>query len=763
MAFRIDRGTVDDDFVRAGICKVIEVQILPQSVYTGGDEVLGNIILHRGTGKEFSHVRLRFYGRTVHDAGGIYTNYIPQGPELFDISAVVYVKHGKTAAVGPMLWPFKFIFPANTQAVSDPFNYAKDKHFHSVHGHRLPPTINPTTWWKGPLRRQIQYWIEAEAEVVPGDGVAKTYTHRVELNYLPSRLELSPKPCPSTKSEFFVHRLKKMCLESHIDPYTSKDCRKCAQYAFTVCMSIPTQTYPGGPFPLNFSIEHMAGISTPIEAPKIKVRKYRVALKAITEYRDDKGHDIKPRMTTVGVMEGKGTTMDLEKLFGKQGNLIPTFKTYDMARRYVLQIEVEAKCGKKKYPLKLYEVDLEILSPLYRPALAQTAGIEPESRPASVRQPSNRVPVFEVTPKNRVQEYRVSGWHTPTAFLTKQIEYEDESHTNSVESTSPQTVPRDHALVNGQRLAQPLIPNDDIINNSEQLVPASTILHVPTVLATIPEAISSEGTPAISGAASREDSSSSGEVHPGNEGLQVTRPVSTRVQSWLSLQSNGGTVHHEEALPLVESPSSDIPDFPPTRFNAISPRDEQTYIEDDTSSSDIPDFPRSPRYSSRYDLPPPRGILILPVARTENRAGEEELQASIGELPSAAPSPSYEVPTANVPMFSMPLSENNAGPQEVQGSIGELPSAAPSPLYELPPVRAPIFISMPSLENSDGVREAQAFMGEPPESGPSRSDEVRTVNVPTVPLVEPESTADLLEAIASIGKFPRGKSQSTSN
>ena len=607
-------------------CKAIEIQILPQSVYTGGDEVLGNIVLHRGTGKQFCHVKLRFYGRTVHDVKGKYTGYIPRGPELFDISAVVHIRKGRAAAVGPMLWPFKLIFPATTQVVSEPFDYVKDKRFHNVHGHRLPPTIGLIPGWRGPLHRQIQYWVEAEAETVPIEGKVRTFTHRVELNYLPSRLVLSPLPCPSTQSEFFVHRLNKVCQESHIDPYTSKDCRKCAQYPFTVCMSVPTQTYPGGPFPLNFSIDHNADIATAIEAPRTKVHNYRVALKAITEYRDNEEHDIKPRTTTVGVMEGKGTTMDLNQLFGKQGDLIPTFKTYDMARRYVLQVEVVAKCGKKKYPLQPYEVDLEILSPLFRPALAQTAGPEPESRPATVRRPSNRVPVFEVTPRNPVQDYRVSGLHDPTAFLCNQIEYEDESRTVSEASTFQQPVSHDQTLPNGQQLPYQIsIPNGDTSYIAE--LPAHTVRHTPTVLPTIPEASSSEGTPPIREADSREDSRFIEETYPNNEVVPNTEAMISGVPSWPSSRSNEETPPNEQTLPEDETSSSDIPDFPPTSVNILSPRNGQTYLDDDTSSSDIPSFPESPHYEV-----PPVDIPILTMVVSESSAGLQEVQGSIGEL-----------------------------------------------------------------------------------------------------------------------------------
>ncbi|MCJ1473270.1 hypothetical protein MMC13_001921 [Lambiella insularis] len=370
---------------------VIEIVLKPQEVYTDGDKISGQIVLHHHHDFQCDKIQVYFYGKSGDDLDvgtgndSEYYSTLGCAPVLFKRDIVLH--EGPEIIKGLRKFSFAFDFPWVTEPDSTATRFRSDPCFENKPGHRLPPTLVKDSYHGLLSYRCVRYYLQVQAHDPRGID-KRHFSHVVEVRYSPSRCVLDPPPNLSRRTFQFA-RTSRRLSQCRRAPHHLRKSK--AFFVFRVRTALPQQMYPGGPFPLTFAIEHDLDASGIVQPPFMLLHSYRIRLIAVTDHRDDFAQELCRKRVVVGEARGKGAELDLSGLFGTA--LAPTFKTYDLARHYLLAVHLTVMCAGKKYRVRPETVELVVLSALYRPldAQSQQPGPEPVLDAAYLRPSSSNL------------------------------------------------------------------------------------------------------------------------------------------------------------------------------------------------------------------------------------------------------------------------------------------------------------------------------------------------------------------------------------
>ena len=357
---------------------------VPKTTYKAGDVVSGSVYICSKDGQErdvdIASLSIIFTGRSSP------TRYWPRVPKYIQLFA-----HKKTLLARPMSlripsigcedqysWPFTFSFPGDCSAIQIDSRYASPLSlFNSDHSQPLPPSLSAFSDDSNP-RDAVSIVYELQATLLSSSSTGYHPTNcikRLELNlYAPRNKEQPGLECTNK-----IQRI--ICQTSHLLPEEQRDGVKrplrlrerlglksaptdhLPKAVFDAKLQILSSAIIGEALPIFLYIDFDLGSSTIQTPPAVHLKKVAVWL------REDTSMLVPKPGPVAGEKEQAGWTkasqfaaqdfdkegplvsgfLDLRKIMDLtlKDDLVPTFKTFNIARSYHSKVNVTLECAGK--------------------------------------------------------------------------------------------------------------------------------------------------------------------------------------------------------------------------------------------------------------------------------------------------------------------------------------------------------------------------------------------------------------------------------
>jgi Arrestin (or S-antigen), N-terminal domain len=398
-------------------------------VYTAGDIIKGQVILHSGKDEAIGRVAICFTGRgktkLLRSNGNNRRVYRGRAP-LFRQLLVLYQNH-YTHKAGQYAWDFEFIIPALTDPNLRENTWAADGSVWVRTGvaHELPPTFK---YYDNHCRNQgmVEYKLEAEMLRHNPSIFDSKVEAAQEITYMP------PQPAGDLEYRMFLREERFEARTLHLLPdkaqkeltfkekiHTLFHHDRLPSVVFKVRLVYPTYTYPRRPIPIKLAVVSME-TSSNLPAPEVMLHSLSVKISSSYDFRaygfwDNQGHTGRdytllnlPKITPVAVPQNPGTSAQpaaqsySTALYGDLPDgeryidlsswrvdglatplLCPSFSTVNIAVQHALRVKFRLMCAGKDFVFD-HAQDLRVWSPPRSggPALTGRAAQAAQAGPA---------------------------------------------------------------------------------------------------------------------------------------------------------------------------------------------------------------------------------------------------------------------------------------------------------------------------------------------------------------------------------------------
>jgi hypothetical protein len=396
-------------------------------VYTAGDIIKGQVILHSSQDEAIGKVAIYFTGRgktkLIRSNGNSRRVYRGRAP-LFRQFLVLYQNH-YTHKAGKYAWDFEFIVPALTDPNLRENTWFSDGSVWVRTGvaHELPPTFK---YYDNGSRNQgmVEYKLEAEM-LRPNPSIFSTKVEaEQEITYMP------PHPAGDLEYRLFLREeqyeartlnllpedaQKGLTFKEKMHTLFNRDLLPSA--TFKVRLVYPTFTYPGRAIPIKLAVVHMdtSGVGS---SPVVTLHSVSVKITSSYDFRayafgGTQGHAGQewallhlPRIAPVPIPQNPGTSaqpaarsyrtgfydgvpegqnyLDLSswRVDGLATPLLcPGFRTVNVAVQHALRVKFRLMCAGKEFTFD-HAQDLQVRSPP-RVATSTTSTLAPQAAAGS--------------------------------------------------------------------------------------------------------------------------------------------------------------------------------------------------------------------------------------------------------------------------------------------------------------------------------------------------------------------------------------------
>ncbi|KAI9838613.1 MAG: hypothetical protein M1819_004927 [Sarea resinae] len=440
--------------------------ISPDTVYTPGSKVVGRVTLTAESDIAVGSVTVTFTGRSkskIYAAREQSSESTSRGRiTLFSFPKILYRGRYTLAKDKEFEWPFEFIFPEKPEfQYSELYSEAED--FECDSDHVLPPSFRSQ-----PVDATSECYVVYELSATlerPGTfrSLFGKLTDTATLEFAPPRSPdavMEEEPTTSELAETFHTTLKpptvapqgfrerlRSIFRSPPPPAVS---------TFTLTTKVPRTAISGSSLPLSIALSYddVPDPSTPTTVtnpsppprPQIHLERVLISLQTVTKVRspthngswaatsrllDLNQHFLFP--SSESVMPNSSTTNGpptpgFTHAIPLKTDLIPSFKTYNIALAYTLTISITITCNTETMQTKDATCALVLLpehlaSPSYEPpieapppafisemdATAPSSSSVPLAEGSSSSPPISRRPVGGYTPDSKAEKYAASN------------------------------------------------------------------------------------------------------------------------------------------------------------------------------------------------------------------------------------------------------------------------------------------------------------------------------------------------------------------
>ena len=347
----------------------IELTDSPDKIYSCGDVVRGNVVLHSDTEDTVAQISIIFRGvveTAIFKLGNNDQDQIVKSKNVLFEFIEVHPPRNYPLEANTHKWAFEFKFPNRTLPRLRKDQYGQSKNFHGLPGHPLPPDFAI----KGIHPASISYHIEVIVPKALGPFVFHT-------SYLKYNMPLRFTPMPDTEIFYPSSIVIAYWLSRSLSNLDPLDISRQDSLGFTSRMTLSMISQPrscfklrtklphivrvGGDFPIFVDIKHNLEKSTASATSTVFLTQVKVSLRARTDVRvplqctqiayetirvTDSGPIHVPVQNCVDLR-------NFVKDLSINHEIRPTFKIYNSARRYMLKVELTVVCGQNTSKLDL--------------------------------------------------------------------------------------------------------------------------------------------------------------------------------------------------------------------------------------------------------------------------------------------------------------------------------------------------------------------------------------------------------------------------
>ena len=365
-----------------------------QEVWRPGDSVSGivRLTLDKPLSVQRVTISLRGIAKTrfgLSDSESLYSSEITLLDQTTNLLEVPTTLQPDTYQ-----WDFKYVLPERTQVTACPF-YEPSRFYTNDTSHRLPPTFGISGVEKK-YRHSDKYSIVYGlfASIDQGKSRSNLFNRNDDgevsetLNFRPYRESEVPGWEMTTRR--FDFECRSPLLTSSGNASRSLTVKEKVMTAlkpnalpaaiFIVLSSVPKVALVGQPIPIFTGVQYDPSRSNGRERPLVELKSFSVRLEALTGLRGlpknmygakdlpgshtswTQGTDIANLSTSLPMQD----IMDMREHVDLKvpTNYHPSFSTFNIARRYTLQIKITVECAKEKFKTNL-EISPFVLLPTH--------------------------------------------------------------------------------------------------------------------------------------------------------------------------------------------------------------------------------------------------------------------------------------------------------------------------------------------------------------------------------------------------------------
>ena len=358
---------------------------VPRTSYKAGDVVSGSVSLFRreGQGKvvDVESISITFSGRLSPTK---YWPRIPKSLQLFAYKKILLAGPStlhipSTGCEDQYSWPFTFSFPVNCNGVQNDASYAHFSSFNTDHDQPLPPSLS-TTSDEADSRGYASIIYELQAILLSPSKIGyhpANCTKSVELNlYVPRSTEQPGLECinkiqrivcqtldllPKGQRESAKRPLglrEKLGLKSAPTDHLPKT-------IFDAKLQTPSSAIIGQSLPIFLYIDYDLDKSTIEAPPAVYLKRVAVWFREVTSMLVPKPGSLPIKQEQAGWTNGfqiaaqnfdkdlplVNGCLDMRKVVDLtlKDDLVPTFKTFNIARSYGIKVTVTLECAGKSF------------------------------------------------------------------------------------------------------------------------------------------------------------------------------------------------------------------------------------------------------------------------------------------------------------------------------------------------------------------------------------------------------------------------------
>ena len=377
-------------------------------VYTAGDIIKGQVILHSSQDEAIGKVVICFTGRgktKLNRSNGSSRRVYRGRAPLFCQYLVLYQNH-YTHKAGQYAWDFEFTIPARTDPNLRENTWTADGSVWVRTGvaHQLPPTFKH---YDNSARNQGMVEYKLEAVMVRHNP--RIFNSKVgaaqEITYMPPHPTGDPEYRLFLREEQYEARTLNLLPEEAQKELTFKEKLHALfnhgllpSVTFKVRLVYPTFTYPGRSIPIKLAVVHMEN-SGGVPNPTVTLHSLCVKITSAYDFRaagfwDNQGHASRehallnlPRVAPVPVPQNLGTSAQPAAMSYRAGLndgvpegesyldlsswrvdglvtplLCPSFGTINVAVQHALKVKFRLNCAGKEFVFD-HAQDLQVWSP----------------------------------------------------------------------------------------------------------------------------------------------------------------------------------------------------------------------------------------------------------------------------------------------------------------------------------------------------------------------------------------------------------------
>ena len=364
--------------------------------YTWGDVVRGEVVLRNPNTAKGVEASIKFIGTTRTKIGAKGNNQPSHSIETTLFLFTQDLNVGEKAQQGTdQVWPFEFAFPTGAKATPQKQRYSNHANFQRIPGHALPPSFRGEARPDRPDHNCITYTLEAT--------LTKPYsTHPFPPGTM--KVEKSLAFCPVRETENYqpiaTPIVQELSIKGHhllstVERDQEHSLRGRSEHnirghalsihaphlVFDIRTEAPEIACAGAKLPMCIGVEYDKERSNVQTIPPVYLRNIIVSLESVTHVRTPTtylglGQEPQDSWTETTHLADSGPiniplperwdVRDLIKNLEISDTVVPTFKTYNIARTYVLHIDIEAEIAHQPLSVKM-ERGLTVL-----PAVSKT-------------------------------------------------------------------------------------------------------------------------------------------------------------------------------------------------------------------------------------------------------------------------------------------------------------------------------------------------------------------------------------------------------
>ena len=348
----------------------------PQKIYHGGEAIKGTVVLTPVSEEEVEELTVHIRAKVSIPNG---MSPVPDPSQLFEHSKTIFKENYTFSAATRYTWPFQIDFPTGALNDYSGDNWNYDPPWPYDYTHPLPPTFSFfDKGGFGTFECYTEYILDVEF-IRPKTTFPRLLNYRVSLPFSPIRESREISPLSTTQEK------RCTCRSFALDPgyqgggpslyqrmMSSTGSSSVPSSAFAIAVEIPKQVVQGGNIPLVVNVRQVSSSSDGV--PVVKLQHLIVTAIAITEGRTPafpSSFRFFCRPSKVPIVDRpseeilSGDSLDLSTVFDELNacNLPLDFSTYDIRRRYVLEVKIAIRYADQIFTFKCEYTGFHVLSP----------------------------------------------------------------------------------------------------------------------------------------------------------------------------------------------------------------------------------------------------------------------------------------------------------------------------------------------------------------------------------------------------------------